>query len=148
MTPNRIIHILLAEDEPGDTRLLQLAMRKSGFPIELHCVNDGEEALAYLARTVPPMPAAARPDLILLDLKMPRRGGLDTLRAIKQIEPLRAIPVVILTTSGLEADIAAAYRLGAAGYVPKLADLNEFIAAIGTLTQYWFSLVRLPAQNP
>ncbi len=140
--------ILLAEDEPGDTRLMQLAMRNSGFSLELHCVEDGHEALAYLRRQGERFQNALRPDLILLDLKMPGMGGLETLGAIKQIEALRGIPVVMITTSELEADVSAAYQLGAVGYVAKLADLHEFMAAMRSLVGYWFNLVRLPEHPP
>ena len=85
-----------------------------------------------------------RPDLIFLDLKMPGKGGLETLEAIKQTEAVRAIPVVVITTSALASDIAAAYHLGAAGYLLKPADINTFIHDIGTLCAYWCRLVRLP----
>ncbi len=144
MTSSRAPRILLIEDEPGDARLMQLALQKAGLPIEFHCVHDGNEALRFLTRQGTAFPDAPRPDLILLDLKMPGKGGLDTLLAIKLNDALRAIPVVVVTTSTLESDIAAAYRLGAAGYVPKTADLRTFNAAIETLCTYWCKLVRLP----
>ena len=134
--------VLLVEDEPGDTRLMQLALKKTGLNIDLHCVADGNEALVFLKSR-----AVVRPDLILLDLKMPGMGGLETLQALKQEGDWRGIPVVIVTTSGLEADVAAAYRLGAAGFVPKPADLGAFMVAVETLCQYWFRLVRLPEQD-
>ncbi|CAK0778125.1 Response regulator [Gammaproteobacteria bacterium] len=144
MKAPRIPRVLLVEDEPGDTRLMQLAMKNSGFQLDLHCVGDGHEAIEYLTRLGQKSRNAVHPDLILLDLKMPGQSGLETLRAIKQLDSLRAIPVVVVTTSGLEADVVAAYHLGAAGYVAKPADLNEFMEAIRLLGTYWFKLVRLP----
>lgn len=144
MSEQRELRVLIVEDEPGDAHLMQLALRKSGFAIQMQAVGDGAEALQLLRRQGERFRAAPRPDLILLDLKMPGQSGLDFLVAAKQDERLRAIPVVIVTTSLLDADVSAAYRAGAAGYVPKSADLNEFMAAINVLGQYWFRLARLP----
>lgn len=143
MTSIRSLHVLIVEDEPGDAHLMQLALRKGGFAIEMDVVGDGVEALQFLRRQGERFSAAPRPDLILIDLKMPGQSGLGFLAEVKQDEQLRAIPVVIVTTSMLEDDVRTAYRLGAAGYVPKSTDLNEFMAAINTLGQYWFSLIRL-----
>lgn len=136
--------VLLMEDEPGDARLMQLAMQKNGYAADLHHASDVHEAFRFLRRQGEQFADAPRPDLILLDLKMPGQGGLEFLEAIKKDENLRAIPVVVITTSALEADVLSAYRLGAAGYVLKPADINEFIAAIHNLGQYWFKLVQLP----
>lgn len=140
----RTFHILLVEDEPGDTQLMRLAMKKNNFPFILDCVSDGQEAIGYLLRQGQQFQNSQRPDLILLDLKMPGMGGLETLKNIKQLDELSGIPTIIITTSGLESDVDAAYRLGAAGYVPKPTDFNDFIDAIKILCTYWFSLVRLP----
>ncbi len=144
MSERQELRVLIVEDEPGDARLMQLALRKCGFAIEMNAVGDGVEALQMLRREGERFRAAPRPDLILLDLKMPGQSGLDFLVAAKQDERLRAIPVVIVTTSLLNADVFAAYRAGAAGYVPKSADLSEFMAAVNILGQYWFRLARLP----
>lgn len=144
MTHKRTPHVLLVEDEPGDAHLMKLALKKNGFQLELDCVNDGEECLDYLMRRGERFHNSRRPDLIFLDHKMPGKGGLETLCTIKGSDSLRAIPVVVVTTSALEADVAASYYFGAAGYISKPADMNEFVAAIRTLGQYWFSLVRLP----
>jgi CheY-like chemotaxis protein len=139
--------ILIVEDEPGDARLLRLALKQSGHMLDLHEAGDGHEALRFLRREGEPGESPGttpRPDLILLDLKMPGQGGLEFLDAIKQDPRLRGIPVVIVTTSALEADVLVAYQRGVAGFVGKPADLTEFIATIGRLCHYWFARVRLP----
>ncbi len=136
--------LLIVEDEPGDTRLMQLAIVRNGFATEMSSAADGREAMRCLRREGARWAGAVHPDLILLDLKMPGQGGLEFLAAIKQDETLRAIPVVVVTTSLLEADVRRAYELGAAGYVQKPADLREFIATVRILGEYWFKLVRLP----
>ena len=136
--------LLIVEDEPGDARLMQLAIVKNGFATEMSSAADGREAMRCLRREGARWAGAVHPDLILLDLKMPGQGGLEFLAAIKQDEALRAIPVVVVTTSLLEADVRRAYELGAAGYVQKPADLREFIATVRILGDYWFKLVRLP----
>ena len=147
MSKQRKLNILIVEDEPGDARLMQLALRKGGFAIEMHVAGDGLEALRMLRREGERFRAAPRPDLILLDLKMPGKGGLGFLEELKQDERLRAIPAVIVTTSMLDADVLASYRFGAAGYLVKSADLGEFMAAIEILGKYWFGLVRLPLNS-
>ena len=144
MSEQRILRVLIVEDEPGDARLMSLALRKCGHVIEMHAAGDGVEALQLLRREGERFRDAPRPDLILLDLKMPGQGGLAFLETIKLDERLRAIPAVIVTTSMLEADVLASYKLGAAGYVLKSADVNEFMAAVDVLGQYWFRLARLP----
>lgn len=136
--------LLIVEDEPGDARLMQLAIVRNGFATEMSSAADGREAMHCLRREGSRWAGAVHPDLILLDLKMPGQGGLEFLAAIKQDETLRAIPVVVVTTSLLEADVRRAYELGAAGYVQKPADLREFIATVRILGEYWFKLVRLP----
>ena len=136
--------LLIVEDEPGDARLMQLAIVRNGFATEMSSAADGREAMRCLRREGARWAGAVHPDLILLDLKMPGQGGLEFLAAIKQDETLRAIPVVVVTTSLLEADVRRAYELGAAGYVQKPADLREFIATVRILGDYWFKLVRLP----
>ena len=144
MSEQRILRILIVEDEPGDARLTQLALQKCGLAVEMDVVGDGVAALQMLRRQGERCRDAPRPDLILLDLKMTGQSGLAFLQEAKRDERLCAIPVVILTSSLLEADVYAAYKAGAAGYVPKSADFNEFMAAIGILAQYWLRLARLP----
>ncbi len=142
--PLRKLHLLIVEDEPGDFRLLQLAVQKNGFEVVLHSAVNAGEALAFLRREGEVNRDVPRPDLILLDLHLPDMNGLDLLAQIKRDKRLFPLPVVIITSSGNEADVCAAYRYGAAGYVVKPADLNEFVVAIHNLGQYWFRLVRLP----
>jgi len=136
--------MLMVEDEAGDARLLQLAMRQSGFSADIDHVWDGYEALDYLRRAGQQRQRAPRPDLIVLDLKMPRLSGLDFLALIKQDDDLRAIPVVAFSSSLLETDVRSAYELGAAGYLIKPADFQELISMVRILGEYWFKLVRLP----
>ncbi|HMV04752.1 MAG TPA: response regulator [Accumulibacter sp.] len=136
--------MLMVEDEAGDARLLQLAIRQSGFSADIDHVWDGYEALDYLRRAGQQRQRAPRPDLIVLDLKMPRLSGLDFLALIKQDGDLRAIPVVVFSSSLLETDVRSAYELGAAGYLIKPADFQELISMVRILGEYWFTLVRLP----
>jgi len=147
MSKKRSMRLLIVEDEPGDARLMELAMLKNNYAVELHAASDGNEALRFLRREGRQHSRALRPDMILLDLKMPGLSGLEFLTAMKRDEHLCAIPVVVITTSALDADVTASYRCGAAGYVPKPNDINEFVAAIHKLGEYWFKLVRLP-ENP
>ena len=136
--------ILLAEDEPADAHLVKAALAENKIPADLHHVVDGREALEFLRRQGPRFAGAPRPDLILLDLNMPRMDGRECLAALKQDADLRDIPVVILTTSEVERDIVASYHLGAAGYVTKSVDMLQFMATIRGLGNYWIDLVRLP----
>ncbi|MEI6414457.1 MAG: response regulator [Pseudomonadota bacterium] len=136
--------ILLAEDEPADAHLVRVAFSASRLLVDLHHVVDGREALEFLRRQGARFADALRPNLILLDLNMPRLDGRECLTAIKQDEALRDIPVVILTTSEVERDVVASYNLGAAGYVTKPMDIQQFITIIHQLGDYWINLVRLP----
>lgn len=145
--PDRRFVILLAEDEPADAHLLRLALTENHIDAEVQHVVDGREALEYLHRQGDLFARALRPDLILLDLNMPRMDGREFLAAVKQDRSLCDIPVVVLSTSAVERDVRGAYRLGAAGYIAKSPDLIEFMREIGKLTHYWASLVRLPEQT-
>ncbi len=136
--------ILLAEDEPADAHLVKVALTENRILVDLHQVVDGREALEFLHREGPRFADAPRPDLILLDLNMPRMDGREFLAAIKQEPELRHIPVVVLTTSDVERDVIATYNLCAASYITKPVDVVQFIAAIRDLGNYWFELVRLP----
>lgn len=141
--------ILLVEDEPGDARLMQLALQRAGTTgsagraIDLHWVSDGREALAYLHRQGEQFQSAVKPDLILLDLKMPGMGGLEFLGEFKSDPALSDIPVVVVTTSALDSDIQAVRRLGIADYLQKPADLTEFMSMIKRLGSEWFARTRV-----
>lgn len=121
-----------------------MALVENRILADLHTVVDGREAVEFLHRQGSRFADAPRPNLILLDLNMPRMDGREFLAAMKQDEALRDIPVVVLTTSDVERDIVASYRLGAAGYITKPVDINQFLDAIRQLGDYWFSLVQLP----
>jgi len=139
--------ILLAEDEPADAHLVKAALAEARLPAELHHVEDGREVLEFLRRQPPRFASAPRPNLILLDLNMPRMDGRECLTALKADSALRDIPVVILTTSEVERDVLASYKLGASGYLTKAMEVDEFITAIRQLGDYWIHLVRLPQRH-
>jgi CheY-like chemotaxis protein len=138
--------ILLVEDDPEDQELTRRALRTSKLRNDLHVVNDGEQALDYLYRKnefADPR-KAPRPDLILLDLNMPKLDGRAVLARIKQDPDLRRIPVVVLTTSSQEEDILRSYDLGVNSYITKPVRMDGFVEAIRHLEHYWFNLVVLP----
>ena len=137
------IEILLVEDNPGDVRLTQEALRDARMRNTLHIAADGVEAIAFLRRQGK-FGQAPRPDLILLDLNLPRKGGREVLQEIKEDEQLKHIPVVILTTSQAEQDILATYRLRANAYVTKPVDLEQFLKVVQSIEQFWLEIVKLP----
>lgn len=139
------VEVLLAEDNPGDVALTRRALRDSKLAVNLHVVADGEEALRFL-RLEGDYTGAIRPDLILLDINMPRKSGLEVLAEIKQIPELRAIPVCILTTSSSDRDILAAYEHHANAYITKPVDLSQFIEVVKAIEDFWFTIVRLPKE--
>lgn len=141
-----LIRILLVEDNPGDVRLTREALRDAKMLNELHVVADGVEALAFLRRE-PPHTAAPRPDLILLDLNLPKMDGREVLSAIKSSPDLRSIPVVVLTSSGAEEDVARSYDLHANCYVRKPVELQSFLNVVRTIDDFWVSVVRLPGRG-
>jgi two-component system response regulator len=132
--------VLLVEDNDNDIELTRLAFDVVGAAIDLHCVRDGEQCMRYLETADP----SARPDLILLDLHMPRMDGLEVLQALARDDAFKRIPVVVLTTSDAPDDVDAAYRLGCNSYVLKPIGFEPFAKLIGDLTRYWFGLVTLP----
>lgn len=136
--------ILLAEDEPADAHLVQAALAEGQVAAQLYHVSDGQEVLDFLQRQGERFANAPRPDLILLDLNMPRMDGRECLAALKNDAALRSIPAVILTTSEVERDMLCAYDLGADGYVTKALDLAPFTAAICQLCADWIKRLRLP----
>jgi CheY-like chemotaxis protein len=139
----RPIEILLVEDDDDDVVLTQKALENDRILNRVHRVEDGVEALEYLRREGR-FEFAPRPDLILLDLNMPRKDGREVLRDIKNDEDLKAIPVVVLTTSDAESDIASSYEYQANSYVTKPVDLEKFKKVVATIKEYWFTVVKLP----
>ena len=137
------IDILLVEDNPGDVRLTQEALRDAKVRNKLHVVSNGVEALAFL-RQAGQYSEALHPDLILLDLNLPQMSGSEVLEQIKEDEQLRRIPVVVLTTSQAEQDIVKSYNLHANAYVVKPVDLEQFIIVIKSIESFWLEIVRLP----
>ena len=137
------IEILLVEDSPGDVRLTQEALAEAKIRNRISVVNDGLEALAFLQHEGK-YEDAPRPDLILLDLNMPRMDGRELLAAIKQKDGLKIIPVVVLTTSEADADILKSYELHASCYITKPVDLEQFITVVAGIEEFWFSIVKLP----
>lgn len=136
--------ILLVEDDLGDAHLVKVALRSGPVECTLHHVKDGVEALGFLTRKPPAYQDAPRPRLIILDLNTPRLNGKDVLRKVKADASLAAIPIVILTTSEAERDIAECYALGANSFIAKPIDVDQFMRAIHAVQDYWFSVVKLP----
>ena len=136
------VNILLVEDNPGDVRLTQEALKDSKMLNNLRVVEDGVEAMAYLRRERE-YADAARPDLILLDLNLPKKDGREVLGEIKGDPALRCIPVVILTTSTAEQDVLRAYDLHANCYVTKPVDLEQFINVVQSIEEFWLTIVTL-----
>ncbi len=137
------VEILLVEDSPGDVRLTQEALKDSKLYNNLNVVPDGVEAMAFLRRQEQ-YTNAPRPDLILLDLNLPRMDGRQVLQEIKNDENLKRIPVVVLTTSSNETDIFITYNLHANCYISKPVDFTQFINVVKSIEHFWFSIVRLP----
>ncbi len=140
------IEILLVEDNPGDACLAREALEESKISNQLHIVEDGEEALAFL-RQQGRFSTAPRPDLILLDLNLPKIDGRQVLAEIKSDDDLKRIPVVILTTSRSEEDVLKSYNLHANCYVTKPIDLNQFLRVVRSIEDFWLSIVVLPKRG-
>jgi chemotaxis family two-component system response regulator Rcp1 len=141
----RPIEILLVEDNPADVRLTQEALRENKVHNHLHVVQDGVAALAFLRRAGA-YTQVPRPDLILLDLNLPRKDGRELLAEIKADPDLKRIPVVILTTSRAEQDILRTYDLHANCYVTKPVELDQFIEVVKSIEGFWLTIVKLPPQ--
>lgn len=141
----RAIEILLVEDNLGDARLTQEALREARVSNHLSLVRDGVEALAFLRREGG-YASAPRPDLILLDLNLPRKDGREVLSEIKSDERLRRIPVVVLTVSQSDEDILRAYNLNANCYITKPVDLEHFIKVVRSIEDFWLAIVKLPGE--
>ncbi len=146
MTAGRPIEILLVEDNPGDIDLTREMVEASKVCNVIRNVTDGVEAMAYLRRQ-PPHTDAPRPDLVLLDLNIPKKDGRSVLAEIKQDPDLKDIPVVVLTTSEAESDILKSYQLHANCYISKPVDLNKFTAIIRSIEDFWLTVVKLPRRE-
>jgi chemotaxis family two-component system response regulator Rcp1 len=140
------IEVLLVEDSPGDVRLTQEAFREANPGIHLHVATDGVEAMAFLRREGVHA-HAPRPDLILLDLNLPKMDGREVLAHIKDDTNLKTIPTVILTTSDAEADIVKSYQLQANCYLSKPVQLDAFESLVGSINDFWLTKVKLPQQR-
>jgi CheY-like chemotaxis protein len=143
LAPPTPAEILLVEDDPGDVVITREALALSQIDNRLHHVSDGDEALAFL-RQEGVHHGAVRPDLILLDLNLPRVDGREVLATIKASPDLRRIPVVVLTTSSAEEDIARSYDLHANAYVTKPVDFDEFVSAVRQIDDFFFTVVNRP----
>ena len=142
-TPIQPLEILLVEDNPGDVRLIQEALKEVRSRHELRIVRDGVEAMTYLRKLAPYM-ANARPDLIMLDLNLPKKDGREVLAEVKADPDLRRIPVVVLTTSDAPRDIIRSYDLFANCYVAKPASLSQLVSTIQAIERFWLDTVTLP----
>ena len=140
------IEILLVEDNPGDVRLTQEALKEGKVLNKLYVAEDGEEALAFLNRE-DKYADAPRPELILLDLNLPKKDGREVLAEIKTNKDLKRIPVVILTTSQSEEDIIKSYDLNANCYITKPVDLDQFIKVVKSIENFWVNVVKLPSDG-
>jgi CheY-like chemotaxis protein len=137
--------ILLVEDNPADVQVAQRALRESGSPVELIVVRDGQEALDYLGRRNGAAGSSWRaPDLILLDMNLPRLGGLEVLRHIRADTTLGNVPVVVLTTSRRPEDVRQMYAAGANTYIEKPPDFSRFVQVLQTIQRYWLDTALLP----
>jgi chemotaxis family two-component system response regulator Rcp1 len=146
MTTGRPIEILLIEDNPGDVDLTREMVEASKVRNVIRNVGDGVEAMAYLRRESP-YTKAARPDLILLDLNIPKKDGRTVLSEIKQDADLKDIPVVVLTTSEAESDILKSYQLHANCFITKPVDLTKFTTIIRSIEDFWLTVVKLPRRG-
>lgn len=139
------IEVLLVEDNPGDAQLTRIALETSKISCHLNVVEDGVEAMAFL-RKQEKYVRAAHPDIVLLDLNLPRKDGREVLAEIKADEKLKRIPVVVLTTSQAEEDILKAYNLSANCYITKPVDFDQFVKIVQSIENFWFAIVKLPPE--
>jgi len=144
-TLEKPVEILLAEDNPGDVMLTKKALEQGKLANNLHVATDGVETLAFL-RQEGEYADKPRPDLVLLDLNMPRKDGQDVLKSLREDEDLCRIPVVVLTSSESEADIARSYELSANAYLTKPVDFDGFIEIVNRMEEFWFKVVKLPPE--
>jgi CheY-like chemotaxis protein len=135
--------ILLVEDNPADIKITERALRQGGIPVELIVVRDGQEALDYLLQREP-SPDWHRPDLILLDLNLPRLPGRELLQRIRAMQPFRSVPIIVLTTSRRDEEVEEVYAAGANTYIEKPNDFNRFVEILQILQRYWLDVALLP----
>ena len=141
----RPIEILLVEDNPGDVRLTEEGLKEGKIKNNLHVACDGKEAMDFLKRKGK-FSNSVRPDLILLDLNLPKKDGREVLREIKNDDDLKLIPVVVLTTSEAEEDILRTYKLHANCYITKPVSFDRFITVVKAIENFWFAVVKLPTE--
>jgi len=146
MTDAQPIEILLVEDNAADVRLTQEALKEGKVSNNLTVARDGEEALEILRRQGAHA-GAARPDLILLDLNLPRKDGREVLATLKADPSLKHIPVVVLTTSSAEVDVLKSYQLHANCYITKPVDLEQFVSVVRSIDEFWLTVVKLPNEH-
>jgi two-component system, chemotaxis family, response regulator Rcp1 len=139
------IEVLLVEDSPGDVRLTREAFKDAKVHLNLNVASDGAEAMDFLNREGK-HPHAPRPDLILLDLNLPKKDGREVLKEVKESPTLKSIPVVILTTSASDADILRSYRLHANCYITKPVSLDGFLQVVKSIDDFWLTVVKLPSE--
>ncbi|MGB0909584.1 MAG: response regulator [Nitrospirales bacterium] len=140
------IHILMVEDDEEDVELTKESLVSSKIALDLQVVEDGAQALAYL-RKEPPFEQSVKPDLILLDLNLPKKNGREVLSAMRGDSNLKTIPVIILTTSDQDADVLRTYELGANCYITKPVGLTQFSKVVSSIEGFWFSIVKLPPRE-
>lgn len=140
------IDILLVEDDSGDVELTKEGLQAAKMLVTLHVVEDGEKALKFLRKEAP-YTGATRPDIILLDLNMPRKSGVEVLGEVKADPALRSIPVVVLTTSEAETDIVKCYDLGANCYITKPISFEAFTKVVAMIEEFWFTIVKMPPKK-
>ena len=142
----RPVEILLVEDNPGDVRLTEEGLRSANLKAKLHVARDGVEAMEFLRRQCG-FEHAPRPDLILLDLNLPRMSGQEVLAEIRNDPQLDVIPVAVLTTSGSVEDVISSYKLNANCYIKKPVNFDEFVRVVKMIEEFWFTVVELPAPH-
>lgn len=138
--------LLIVDDNPADVVLAREALAGSAYGCQINSVGDGEEALAFLNRTGD-YASTIRPDLVILDLNLPKKDGLAVLAAVKADPDLRRIPVVIFSTSRLGRDITRSYKMGANCYISKPGNLHEFFSAVKSIEEFWFGFASLPQRG-
>ena len=140
----RPIRILLVEDNPGDVELMRDAFEENAYPLEITVVGDGAKAVEYLLQLVEQEASSGPPDLVFLDLNLPKMSGHDVLKATRKADDLRALPIIVVTSSDATRDVLTSYALGANCYVTKPGDLAAFQTVVKAVGDFWFSVVKLP----